>query len=48
MIDVQGNHFNSIAVIDSITYVSIKLEGSAVTSVVDENGRELNMNRFLN
>ena len=46
-IDLRGNHFNALAVVDSKTYVDIKLEGSGVTSVVDENGGELHMRRFL-
>ena len=47
VIDVQGNHLNAIAVVDSRTDATIKLKGSGVTSVVGENGRELDMNRFL-
>ena len=44
---VRRNNFNAIAVVESETDVTIELEGSGVTSVVDENGRELDMKRFL-
>ena len=47
MTDVQGNHFNAIAVVDCRTDATIKLKGSGVTSVSDGNGRELDMSRFL-
>ena len=47
MIDVRGNQFNTIAVVDSETHVSIKLKGSGVTSAVDGNGAELDMDQFL-
>ena len=47
MLDVQGNHFNSIGVVDSKTHDFIKLKGSGVTSVVDGNGKELDMKCFL-
>ena len=47
IIDVRDNHFNAIAVIDSKTDATIKLEGSGVTSVVDEGGEEVDMQRFL-
>ena len=47
MIDVRGNHFNAIAVVDSEIHVIIELKGSGVTSVVDENGEELDMEQFL-
>ena len=43
----QGNQFNAVAVVKSETLATIKLHGSGVTSVVDENGRELDFNRFL-
>ena len=46
-IDVRGNFFNAIAVVETGVHVSIKLKRSGVTSVVEENGRELNMNLFL-
>ena len=45
--DMRGNHFNAVAVLDSETDATIKLEGSGVTSVVDGNGGELDMKRFL-
>ena len=47
VIDVQGNHFNDIAVVDSKARTIIKLRGSGATSVVDENGKERDMRRFL-
>ena len=43
----QGNQFNAIAVVDSNLRAIIKLEGSGVTSVLDENGRERDMELFL-
>ena len=46
-IDVRNNHFSDVALVDSKTNATTKLEGSGVTSVVDENGRELDMKRFL-
>ena len=47
MIDVRRNHFNAIAVVDSKTHTNIELRRSGVTSVVDENGKEQDMKRFL-
>ena len=47
VIDVRGNHFNAISVVDSKIHATIKLEGSGVASVVDENGGEQDMQRFL-
>ena len=47
IVDVRGNHFNAIAVVNSDILVRIILRGSGVTSVVDENGRELNIQHFL-
>ena len=47
IINAQGNHSNAVAVVDSKTNAIISLERSGVTSVVDENGRKRNMNRFL-
>ena len=46
-INAQGNQFNAVAVIGSKTDAAIKLRGSGVTSVVDENGKEMDMNRFF-
>ena len=46
-IDARRNRFNAVAVVDSETDATIKLEGSGVTSVVDGNGGELDMKRFL-
>ena len=43
----RGNQFNAVAVAESEAHATIKLDGSGVTSVVDENGRELDMKRFL-
>ena len=45
--NVRGNQFNAIAVVDSKTNATINLKGSGVTSVVAENGKELDMKRFL-
>ena len=47
IIDARGNHFNAIAEVDSRTDAAISLEGSGVTSVVDEKGREEDMGQFL-
>ena len=41
------NKFNTIALVDSETHVTIKLKGSGVTSVSDRNGGELDMSRFF-
>ena len=46
-IDVRGNHFNAVAVVDSETHDPVDFEGSGVTSVVDENGKELDIQQFL-
>ena len=46
-IDMRSNRFSAVAVIDSETDATIKLEGSGVTSVVDGSGRELDMQTFL-
>ena len=46
-IDAGGNYFNAIAVVDSQSHAAIDLEESGVMSVVDENGRELDMQQFL-
>ena len=46
-IDVRANQFNAVAVVDSETDAAIELEGSGVTSVVDENGKERDMQRLL-
>ena len=42
-----GNNFNAIALVDSKSHVFIKLRGSGVTAVVDKNGKEVNIKRFL-
>ena len=47
IIDLRGNQFNAIAVVDAKTNATIQLKDSGVTSVVDENGKELDMQRFL-
>ena len=47
MIDVQGNHFNAIAVVSSKVHAGIFLQESGVTSVVDESGNKVDMKRFL-
>ena len=46
-IDARDNNFNAVAVVESETLATIKLRGSGVTSVVNENGRELDMSQFL-
>ena len=46
-INARRNNFNVVAVVHSEAHAAIKLEVSGVTSVVDGNGREQNMNRFL-
>ena len=46
-IDARGNNFNAIAVVDSKMHADIYLQESGVTSVVDENGKELDSKRFL-
>ena len=45
-INVQENNFNAVAVVESETRAYIMLRGSGVTSVVDENGKELDSKRF--
>ena len=47
VIDVRRNQFNAIAVVYSKTDTDIDLLRSGVTSVVDENGEEQDMQRFL-
>ena len=46
-INVQGNHFNCVAVIHSRVVSHIFLRGSGVKSVVDESGEEIDIQRFL-
>ena len=46
-INAQGNNFNAVAVVDSETCATIRLQGSGVTSVVDENGKAQDMKQFL-
>ena len=46
-IDMRGNHFSAVAVVDPEAHALIMLRESGVTSVVDENGREQDMKRFL-
>ena len=46
-IDVRINRFSAVTVIESETDATIKLEGSGVTSILDENGRELDIRMFL-
>ena len=46
-IDARENHFNDIAVVESKTDATILLYGIGVTLVVDENGKEQNMERFF-
>ena len=47
VIGLQRNTFNDIAVVESKSHVMINLKGSGVISVVDESGREMDMQRFL-
>ena len=39
-INARGNNFNAVAVVYSEVYAHVNLQGSGVTSVVDENGKE--------
>ena len=48
LVHARGNNFDPIVVVDSETHVSIKLCRSGVVSVVDENGKALDMERFWN
>ena len=45
--DAGGNKFNAVAVVVSKTRARIMLQGSGVTSVVDENGKAQDMKQFL-
>ena len=45
--DMRNNHFSAVAVVDSETDATIQLQGSGVTSVVDENGKEIDSKPFL-
>ena len=47
VINARRNQFNAVAVVESETNDTIKLEISGVTSVVNENGNEVHMQRFL-
>ena len=47
LINVRGNSFNAAAVIDSEARTDVYLQGSGVTSVVDENGKEVDSKRFF-
>ena len=47
VINAQQNLFNDIAVVDSKVRAIIKLRGSGVTSVVDENGVKQIVKRFM-
>ena len=42
-----GNKSNAVAEVDSKTHATVKFKGSDVTSAVDENWTEQNMQRFL-
>ena len=46
-INVRGNKFYAVAVVDSETDAIIQLRGSGVTSVVDKNGKKLDTKRFF-
>ena len=46
-INVQGNNFNSVAVVDSEVHADINLQGSGVTSVVDKNSGKLDCQQLL-
>ena len=45
--DWRSNYFQAIAVVHSETRAVIKLKGSGVMSIVDENGKEADTKRFL-
>ena len=47
MIDLRRNQFSAIAMVHSKTHVTIDLKGSGVKSVVDENGKEQDIGRFM-
>ena len=47
LIDMRGNHFNAIAVVEPKKHIAVKLKGSGVTSVVDENGMEIHSKWFF-
>ena len=46
-IDARVNHFSAVGTIDSKQNAIINLQGSGVTSVVDENGRAQDIKPFL-
>ena len=46
-IDLQGNFFNAIAVVNAEIHSKIHLQGSGVTAVVDRNGEKLDSERFF-
>ena len=46
-VDLQVNHFDAIAVVDSEKHVAIKLKGSGVTSIVDESRTEFDSKLFF-
>ena len=45
--NVRGNNFNAIAVVGSKARANIKLQGSAVSSVVDENAYKRDSKQFF-
>ena len=47
VVDVRGNNFNAIAVVGSKARANIKLQGSAVSSVVDENAYKRDSKQFF-
>ena len=46
-INAEDNNFNAVAVVYSTVNVTIKLRGSGVASVVDENGKKRNSKQFF-
>ena len=46
IIDVRSNRLQAVAVVDSNIRTIIELGGSGVMSVMDENGREIDLNQF--
>ena len=46
-LNASQNQFNAVAVLEAGIWIRIDLRESGVTSVVDENGREQDMKRFL-
>ena len=47
MLDSRRNLFNTVAVVESEIHAVIKLAESGVMTLVDENGREVDMKPFV-